>query len=396
MSRRLVLLGGGHAHMTIMKRMREIVLAGHEVLLVAPERYHYYSGMGPGMLAGVYRPGEIRFDVRCMTESGGGRFVQGRAARIDAVAKRVVLESGEALDYDVLSLNVGSDVASGPDGQDGQGEQGALPANVFPVKPIVNLLAARRRIVELARREGGRILVVGGGAAALEMAGGAWRAFTDAAGPSGSGGRLELTILAGRRFLSKFPPRVAALARASFARRGVAMLPGRLDRLEEGAAVMQDGRRLEYDCCLLCTGVVPSRLMRDSGLGVGPDGGLAVNEFLRNPEFPDIHGGGDCIHFLPRPLDKVGVYAVRQNPVLFHNVLAALDGRPPMAFDPGGAYLLAYNLGDGRAVVAKKLLGVEWVFDGRLGFALKDYLDASFMRAFQMCGEREADTGEAF
>lgn len=382
MGKRLVLLGGGHAHMTVMKRMSDIVAAGHEVALVAPGRHHYYSGMGPGLLSGVYRPQDIRFDVRCMTLSGGGRFVRARAERIDAANREVWLSDGSRLAYDVLSLNVGSEVA------DAEGyARGPLPPHAFPVKPIATLLDARRRLLELAASGRGRVLVAGGGAAALEMAGGVWRVFSDAGATAG----LELTVLSGRRFLSKFPPRVAALARASFARRAIAMLPRRLNRLEAGVALLEDGRRLEYDCCLLCTGVTPSRLMRDSGLPTGPDGGLAVNEFLRSPDFPEIHGGGDCAYFLPRPLDKVGVYAVRQNPVLFHNLLAALEDRPPMVFDPGGPYLLAYNLGDGRAVVARKLWGVEWVFDGAAGFWLKDFLDQRFMRAFQLCGERRAE-----
>jgi len=36
-------------------------------------------------------------------------------------------------------------------------------------------------------------------------------------------------------------------------------------------------------------------------------------------------GGGDCIYFKDRPLDKVGVYAVRENPVLYYNLMASLE-----------------------------------------------------------------------
>ncbi len=96
-------------------------------------------------------------------------------------------------------------------------------------------------------------------------------------------------------------------------------------------------------------------------------------------EFPEIFGGGDCISFAPRPLARVGVYAVRQNPVLLANLERALDGGDLTPFTPQPAYLLAFNMGDGTAVVSWKSI----VFGGRIGFALKDYLDRSFMRRFQ-------------
>jgi NADH dehydrogenase FAD-containing subunit len=104
-------------------------------------------------------------------------------------------------------------------------------------------------------------------------------------------------------------------------------------------------------------------------------------------QFPEIFGGGDCIYFQPRPLDKVGVYAVRENPILYHNLLAALEGRALRRFRPGGAYLLIFNLGDDRGIFWKQ----QVVFDGKVAFWLKDFIDRRFMRQFQISGElREA------
>jgi len=104
-----------------------------------------------------------------------------------------------------------------------------------------------------------------------------------------------------------------------------------------------------------------------------------VNRFLQSTAHPEVFGGGDCICFEPRPLAKVGVYAVRQNPVLLQNLQRALGGGELIPFTPQKDYLLAFNMGDGTAVVRWKSL----VFDGRIGFALKDYLDRRFMKMFQ-------------
>ena len=129
----------------------------------------------------------------------------------------------------------------------------------------------------------------------------------------------------------------------------------------------------------MALGIQPSPLFADSGLPAGPDGGLLVNEYLHCPKHPEIFGGGDCIHFAPQPLDKVGVYAVRQNPVLCHNLLASLEGGRLRRFSPGGDYLLIYNLGDGTGILRKRGL----IFSGRPAFWLKDYIDRRFMRRFQ-------------
>ncbi len=133
----------------------------------------------------------------------------------------------------------------------------------------------------------------------------------------------------------------------------------------------------------VAVGIRPPRLFADSGLPVGPDGGLLVDKYLRCPEHPEIFGGGDCIHYAPQGgpqgLDKVGVYAVRQNPILKHNLMAALEGSEPQPFDPGGGYLLVYNLGDGSGVFWKG----GWIFGGRLAFFIKDWIDRKFMRRFQ-------------
>jgi len=83
-------------------------------------------------------------------------------------------------------------------------------------------------------------------------------------------------------------------------------------------------------------------------------------------------------------LDKVGVYAVRQNPILYHNLMGALENGTMQPFVPGEAYLLIFNLGDGKGIYVKK----NWVWGGRLAFRFKDYIDRRFVRKFQVSGEQ--------
>lgn len=164
------------------------------------------------------------------------------------------------------------------------------------------------------------------------------------------------------------------------ARKEVRILEGaRVARATKERVELEDGRVLEPDVVFLALGVRPSPLFRGSGLPTGLDGGLLVNAALQSVEYPEIFGGGDCIWFRPRPLAKVGVYAVRENMALADNLLACLEGRDPAPFDPGGDYLLIYNTGGGRAVLRKSWLTLS----GRLAFRIKDYIDRRFMRAFK-------------
>ena len=146
---------------------------------------------------------------------------------------------------------------------------------------------------------------------------------------------------------------------------------------------MEDGRAFPFDLALLAWGIRPSHLFRESGLPTGKDGGLLVNACLQSVAYPEIFGGGDCISFEKRPLDKVGVYAVRQNPILYTNLLAALEGKDLEAFQPQDTYLLIYNLGNGTGIFYHG----NRVWKGRLIFHLKDYIDRRFMRKFQVSGE---------
>lgn len=368
----LILAGAGHAHLMAIRAIPEIVSRGHTVTCVGPADRHYYSGMGPGMLGGAYTPEEISFPVRAMVESRGGTFVRAAITAIDPDKRILSLTNGQSVTYDVLSLNTGSGVP-GPDGS--LGTENGLPPDVWRVKPIEKLIEARDRLATLARERGEvAVIVAGGGPAGVEMAGNAHDAVRKA------GGRPKVTLLAGNRLLRRHGERLRALCMADFSRRGIAVVESpRLERFEEGRAILADGAVLPFDAAFLALGVVPSPLARAAGLPTGPSGGLLVGEYLNSPAKPEIFGGGDCIDFAPRPLDKVGVYAVRQNPVLAANLAAALDGRPLTPFVPGSPdYLLLFNLGGGKALFRK--WGVAMA--GEWAFALKDHIDRRFMRRF--------------
>ncbi len=366
MAGRLVLVGAGHAHLAVLRRLEVFTSRGVRVTVVGPAPVHYYSGMGPGLLAGTYRPEQAGFPVRDMALRRGAQFLEDRVAAVDPESRVLHLAGGGSLPYDAVSFNVGSLVPVSPD----WAGHGAL----FPVKPIENFIAARQAIGRRLAAGKTTVGVVGGGPAGLETA-------CAARGLARRLGRqAEVTLVAGGGLLPGFPPGLRRRAHAALAARGVRLREReRLLAARGEEALLSSGERISCAVLLLAVGVRPPPLFRDSGLPTDSEGALRVNRYLQAPSHPEIFGGGDCIHFTPRPLPRVGVYAVRQNPVLLANLRAFFFGGEPVPFRPQRHFLLAFHLGDGRALVHWR----GWIFDGRPGFWLKDRLDRDFLRRFR-------------
>jgi len=187
MEKHLVLVGGGHAHMVTLANIARFREKGHRVTVIGPSDYHYYSGMGPGMLGGTYTPEEIRFATRHVVEKQGGTFIRAKAERVDPRARRIFLDSGRRVDYDLVSFNSGSHVpltiVSGED------------KDIYSVKPIERLMEARTRILELMSGKIIRVGIVGGGPSSAEIAGNLWQLARN-----NNLTMPEIRIFAGKRF----------------------------------------------------------------------------------------------------------------------------------------------------------------------------------------------------
>jgi NADH dehydrogenase FAD-containing subunit len=337
-----VLVGAGHAHLHIIKHAELFRRQGHELVVVAPGPF-WYSGLATGMLGGFYSPELDQIDVAALAEQGGGRVVCDRMVGLDRSAGAVTLERSGRLDFDALSLNLGSAPAPIP---------GSDSADVFTVKPIErlrDLRAALERRFATNRRAPTRIVVAGGGATAAELAGNIARMAEQHRAV------LSITVMAtGGHVLQHLPAGAGAAVRANLEGRGVRFRTGfRVGRIDEGCAISDGGDRVGFDLLVNATGLHPSKILAGFDLPLAPDGGMRVNDTLRSPADQRIHGGGDCVALDGHDLPRIGVYAIRQAPVLLHNLLATLAGRAPRRFEPQKQYLWIINLGDGSAVAIR-------------------------------------------
>jgi len=371
MGKHLVFVGGGHAHLTALVRLNEYIRRGYRVTLISPSPYQYYSGMAPGMLSGIYRPQEVRFHVKKITEDREAEFIADSVTGINPRERFLSLKSGRKVSYDVVSFNTGSEVPA-------EKFVSAPGKNIFPVKPVINLLYARNFVINAPQGSLKRFLVAGGGPAGVEITANLCRLIQK----KGSGGKI--TLIAGKILLSESPKEVRTRSLKFLQDRQVEVIEGsHIEEIRKDRVSLQDGREMEFEAAFWAVGIRPSPIFRDSNLPVGTKGELLVNSFLQSTGFPEIFGGGDCITLEGNPLPKVGVYAVRQNPILYQNLMAALEGGPLQPFTPQKDFLAILNMGNGR--------GILWygnrVWEGRLSFLLKDYIDRAFMKKFQVSGE---------
>lgn len=366
MKKTLVLAGGGHAHIHTIYNLEKITSKGHEVILVSPSEYHYYSGMGPGMIGGIYRPDEIRFNIRNMAETRGAKFIRDSVVKINPEKKTLSLGSGRITGYDAVSFNIGSIVSFNTANEDKK--------NIYTVRPIENLWKAKNRISGLCRNRKISVALIGGGPAAVEVACNIH-----------SLAKMDRLIFPETRiYCDRFMPgnmKYAGHAEKILSGKGIIIFKGMTATgAENGIIKFSTGQTAEADIILVASGVTSQSVFRDSMIHTGADGCMSVNSFLQSVDFPDIFGGGDCIHFTDHPLDKAGVYAVRQADVLFRNLCAYLDEKPLVKFNEWQKnYLRILNTGQGKGLLEKNGIVVE----GKTAFMIKDFIDRRFMRKFR-------------
>ena len=349
-------------------RTRALIRQGFDVTLVNPGPYLYYSGMATGVVSGLYTSEQDRLNVRRLVEDGGGRFVEGRVEKIVPDAGELLLESGERVSYDAASFCLGSEVRVEKISSGGMSDSG----NIIPVKPVSN--AARIR--DALKIPGTRFVIAGGGVAGCEVAANAAHLIQS------TNLAVSLTLVeSSPELLAGAPKRARRMISDHLNENGVeTVLNSCVASYELSVARLSSGRSLPADVLIVATGTTPSPVFVESGLLTGDSGGLWVDQHLQSPHDPRLFGGGDAVSFRGIGLPGLGVYAIRQGPVLFHNLQAFLRGAPLKPFAPQERYLYVLNLGDGSGLGIYGSL--SW--KGRSAMRLKQFVDGRFMREYQV------------
>jgi len=366
--KRLVLLGGGHAHVQVLADLAQQALAGWQVHLVSPYRRQIYSGMLPGWVAGHYAIEACAIRLDALADRADVVLHETACLGLDLQHNSVRCADGQHLHFDALSVDTGPMPAL----QDLPGS----PEHAMPVRPIEQFIAAWPALV--ARIAGARrcfdLVVLGAGAAGVELA----FAIQHRAAAEGWP-QLRITVVGRDELPLPGAPRATRRHAARLlSQRGITWRGGcRAQHLEAGRLHLGDGPPLHFDACLVSTGAAAPAWPAASGLATDTQGFIRVNRSLQSSSHPQVFAAGDVAAYADRR-PKSGVFAVRAGPVLAGNLRAFCTGRALQAWTPQSHALYLISTGDRHALATWG----RWSWRGRWVWRWKDHIDRQFMRRF--------------
>lgn len=371
MSKRVLLLGGGHAHVHVLQALAAQRLAGAEVALVTPFARQLYSGMVPGMVAGHYSVEECAIALKPLAAAAGVHWIEGSAVALDASARCVRLGDGRALPYDVLSLDTGGVM-------DRDRIPGAREFGLF-VRPIEHFVHLLDGLWDLAAKRVLDVVVIGSGAAGVELA----LALAHRLGnPLNLRARVAL-VTGGGEPLAGYAPSVMGHARAALARHRVTVFREPCRALEATAVVLASGARLSCDAPLLTTGAEAPRWLQGSGLELDERGFVATGPTLQSRSHAEVLAVGDVATRMDRVLARSGVYAVRAGLALEQNLRSLLGGVPLLPHQPPARTLNLISTGSRSAILSWG----DWSAQGRWAWWLKNRIDRRFINRYRVADE---------
>ncbi len=374
----LVLIGGGHSHLFVLKHLGMNPVPGLRTTLISRDINTPYSGSLPGHISGIYSYDDIHIDLRPLAQFAGVTLIQEQVSDIDLQSKTVRCENRPDIEFDLISLNIGSR----PDAIKIPGAS----QHAIGIKPIDKFLQqwdriSRDAITRIKNQSEYSMLIVGGGPASVEFALAAQRRIhkkLKIKKYQNSPFKIRI-VSADSKLLSSHNQRVQEYISAELSRRAIEVkLNFRVDKFEAGTAISGDDHRIEADSMIFATGASIPEWPARCGLDISEDGFIKVNDFLQSTSHQFVFAAGDAatMHREPRP--KSGVYAVRQGEPLTENLIRYATGKNLKPFVPQKHALALINMGNKTAIASRNNL----FFKGRSVWHLKDSIDRRFLKKF--------------
>jgi selenide,water dikinase len=357
--KRLVLLGGGHAHLHCLASFAQSPIEGAGITLISPFPRQVYSGMVPGWVAGHYRIDECVIPLAPLAERAHVAFRQSRAMTIDLAGKTVICEDGGELPFDVLSADTGT--VFDPNSLPGSAQ------HALSLRPLEDFIAKWPRTAEkLEALPAPHLAMVGGGAAGIETL-----LAMQFAHP-----RWRFTLISGANTLpGSVGPRLARILRS----RGVELRTGTsATRISADAVQLNAGETLKADAVVIATGATGGFPVLAPGLKREEAGFIVVNEHLQSLSHPFVFAAGDCASMPAHPRPRSGVYAVRAGPPLTENLRRAVGGMVLIPHIPQRRSLYLISTGDRHAVASWG----NWSWQGKWVWRWKDRIDRAFVQKY--------------
>lgn len=366
--RRLVLLGGGHAHVKVLSDLSKRQLSGWRVSLISPHPRHIYSGMVPGWIAGHYNTDECALRLDELADQAAVSFHCQSGSGVDMSRKTILCSDGMKLPFDVLSINTGPVTSLGT--------IAGRTDHIQTIRPIEVFIAAWPSLVDQILRCCRRfdLVILGAGASGVELAFAIHRrALRD------GWSHLRITLVGSdSQPLEGAPLSSRMKVSQLLAERGIAWRGGcRVVAATANFLAFEHGHPQQFDACLATTGTAAPSWLRTSGLETDERGFLRVGPTLQSISHPNVFAAGDVAAHLER-LPKSGVYAVRAGPALSENLRSYCRGEQPRPWAPRTRALQLISTGSRHAIATwgTRSISGHWVW------LWKNWIDRQFIRSF--------------
>jgi len=373
--RDVVLVGGGHSHAVLLRMFAMNPIAGVRLTLICRDTHTPYSGMLPGYLAGHYQYDDVHIDLDRLATFAGARFLRDDVVGIDRQNRRVLCRNRPPVNYDLLSINIGSTPATGK-------TPGADQYSV-PVKPINRFNDRWQAMLERveASRSSMRIAIVGGGAGGVELMLAMHHRLTgDLRARGQTRQRLHFHLFtASAELLPTHNPSVRRYFSDTLRSRGIHVhVRSRVTAVDEAGLTLENGESHPADEVLWVTQAGGAGWLAKTGLELDDRGFIRVNEYLQSVNDPTIFAAGDVASLDHAPREKAGVFAVRMGRPLAENLRRKLFDEALRPYHPQKNWLALISTGDRHAVASRGRLFLH----GALVWRWKNWIDRRFMAKF--------------
>lgn len=370
----LLLVGGGHSHVSVLRKLGMQQIPGLRITLVTRDLHTPYSGMLPGYIAGHYEYDECHIDLGPLARFAGARLYHAEVNKLDVDNKQVHVDGRPPISYDLLSINTGSrpNVVEVP---------GALEFALV-AKPIDVFLQRWEKVQQQLLNSNGdfNVVIVGGGAGGVELALSSQLRLKNLLKNKGDNPeRLKFTLLTqGERILSTHNEGVQKRFQRVLKERQInVLLNHSVSSITKTSVCISDGSSIDSNACIFVTNASAPSWPAEAGLDVDAEGFIRVNKHLQSTSHQDVFAVGD-VASLPEPRPKSGVFAVRQGPVLTENVIKHAQGHNLINYRPQNNFLGLISTGDQYAVASRGGFSLE----GAWLWKMKDWIDREFMSKF--------------
>ena len=378
----LVLIGGGHSHVIVLKRLGMRPIPGLRVTLITRDIDVPYSGMLPGLIAGHYAFDQVHIDLAPLAQFAGARLYHHEVVGLDLEHQEVRCGNRPPVRYDIVSIDIGVTPAL---------QEIGTQDHTIPVKPISTLVQRWEELFERVRRRSRplKIGVVGAGAAGVELTLAVQYALCqDQAEVEHD---FHLFGAAGT-VLPTHNRRTQRIFQRILRNRGVHVhVPHRVVQVESDGLVTDDGTRHVMDEVLWATEARAQHWPGDSGLDVDDRGFIRVDDTLQSTSHQGVFASGDIAAVVNHPREKAGVFAVRQGAPLEANLRRAVRGERLRPFAPQRRFLSIVSTGDRYAVASRGW----WSLEGAWVWRWKNWIDQRFMRRFSELPQMEHAVSDA-